>query len=84
MPLGPFATPPRFPHRGVGPALSRSAWEPPFTMRKEGLPLCPTPLSCPLLEGRQVFHMHFPQGLHVHRKRAEHTSRPVVFAAVTN
>ena len=27
-------TPPRFPHRGVGPALGGS---PPFTMRKEGL-----------------------------------------------
>ena len=27
-------TPPRFPHRGVGPA---PAWEPSFTMRKEGL-----------------------------------------------
>ena len=32
-------TPPRFPHRGVGPArrVGRSAGAPPFTMRKEGL-----------------------------------------------
>jgi hypothetical protein len=29
-------TPPRFPHRGVGPAPA-PAGEPPFTMRKEGL-----------------------------------------------